>query len=165
METAPTEPTQETKELSPAEIEKQKVEQEEKEKAEAEKKFKEFLQEKYKEWDFREEDERRYSFVFNGDRFIFRIPNIEDKVKIKLLLSRVTTIPKTGLRFSTDEIMDSKDLDLIVTAKVLTHTAVLLDEAPKDFNIENLNDVEQFNLGYQIQWCEVEFMDRKKKVS
>jgi len=114
------------------------------EKAETEKKHREHTQEKLKECDFKEIDDRRYSFVFNKMLFTFHIPTLMEK---------------------SNEIEGSGDIDLICSAKLITHTAILLEQIPKDFDVEELSEGDQFKLGYHILISEREFFERKKKVS
>lgn len=132
---------------------------------EAERKHKEYIEKKLKECDFKEVDDRRYSFMFNGGYFEFRFPMLLDKTKIKLILSQVTSIPGTELISSTYEIEGSGDFDLLCTAKLLTHTKVLMEKAPKDFDVEKLDEPESFELGHLILITEREFIERKKKAS
>ena len=156
----------EPKELFPEEIKKQEdAKNAELEKQEAEHKRREFIEKKIKECEFEEVDALRYSFVFGGGKFIFRIPKLFEKTQIKLILSQITSIPGTGLYSSTYEIMGSGDFDLICSTKLLTHVTVLMDDFPKDFDAEKLDDNESFELGQLILLAEGEFLKRKKKAS
>ncbi len=132
---------------------------------EAERKHKEYIEKKLKECDFKEVDERRYSFMFGGEYFQFRIPNLRENTKIKFILSQVTSIPGHDLFSSTYEIEGSGDFDLLCTTKLLTHTEVLMEKAPKEFDVEKLDEPESFELGHLILMSEREFIERKKKAS
>jgi len=103
--------------------------------------------------------------MFGGGYFEFRIPTLLEKTKIKLILSQVTSVPGTGLMSSTYEIEGSGDFDLLCSTKLLTHTQVLLEKAPKDFDVEKLDEPESFELGHLILITEREFIERKKKAS
>ncbi len=132
---------------------------------EAERKHKEYIEKKLKECDFKEVDDRKYSFMFDGEYFQFRIPTLLENTKIKFILSQVTSIPGHDLISSTYEIEGSGDFDLLCTTKLLTHTKVLMEKAPKDFDVEKLDEPESFELGHLILISEREFIERKKKVS
>ena len=135
------------------------------EKAEVEKKQQEHLQEKIKECDFKEIDDRRYSFVFEKMLFTFHTPSLIEKTRIKSIHSQIAFVPGMGTFSSSDEIKGSGDLDLLCSTKLITHTAVLLDEIPKGFDVEELGDDKEFKLGYLMLITEREFMERKKKAS
>ena len=135
------------------------------EKAEIEKIHREHIQEKLKECDFKEIDGRRYSFVFSKMLFIFHIPTLMEKTQIKSIHSQIAFIPGAGIFSSSNEIEGSGDIDLICSSKLITHTTVLLEKIPKDFDVEELDEGDQFKLGYHILITEREFMERKKKAS
>lgn len=163
-----TEPTQEEKKATPTQEEIKKQEDAKKaeiERLKAQQRYREFVENKLKEADFKEVNDRKYSFMFDDGYFEFRIPTLLEKTKIKLILSQVTSVPGTGLMSSTYEIEGSGDFDLLCSTKLLTHTQVLLQEAPKDFDVEKLDELELFQLGNLILIAEREFIERKKKPS
>ena len=109
---------------------------------------------------------RRYSFIFKGKIFIFRLPVFMESTQIKSILSQITFVPGAGITYSsTDDIEGSGDLDLICSSKLMTHITVLVDKKPDDFDLEKLDKKDQFDLGYLIFITEREFKDRKKKAS
>ena len=111
-------------------------------------------------------DGRRYSFIFSDKLFIFRLPSFMESTQIKSILSQITFVPGSGGKFSsTAEIEGSGDLDLICSSKLMTHITVLVDKKPDDFDLEKLDEQDQFELGYLIFIAEREFLDRKKKLS
>lgn len=158
----------------PEEQSAQETEQVEKERIEAEKKYREHIEARLEECEYKEIDDRRYSFTFDGYYFVFRIPALMDKTKIKSILAQVA-FSENGVYSATLEIERSGDLDLVCSTKLLTHMTVLLDrlnkvtdpENPVDSSefIGNLTDPQEFDIGYNILVCEREFMDRKKKRS
>ena len=150
-------------EISPEEKEKnQKLEAE---RLKFEKEYKEQVEKQLKECDFKQVDDRRYSFKHNGGLFIFRIPTQMENVRIMAILSEITSDVKKVTISSALEIGGSGDLTLIFTAKFTTHIRVLLDKAPKDFDIETIDVAEISDIGHLILISEREFLERKKKVS
>lgn len=161
-------PTQEEKKATPTPEEIKKQEEAKKaeiERLKAQQRYREFVEKRLKECDFKEVNDRKYSFMFDGGYFEFRIPTLLEKTKIKLILAQVTSVPGTGLMSSTYEIEGSGDFDLLSSTKLLTHTQVLLEKAPKDFDAEKLDELELFQLGSLILITEREFIERKKKPS
>ncbi len=151
-------------ELTPEKIKEQEdAKKAEIEKLKAEEKQREFVEKKLKESDFKEVDFHKYSFVFDGGTFVFRIENLLEKTQIKFLLSKITSIPGSFIVSSTHEIEGSGDFDLLCAAKLLTHTQVLMDDSPKGFDANKLGESESFELGNLILLCEREFIERKKK--
>lgn len=98
-------------EISPEEKEKNK--ELELEKIKLEKEYKEQLEKQLKECDFKKVDDRRYSFKYNNDLFIFRIPTQIEKVRIMSILSEITSDVKKVTVSSALEIGGSGDLSLI----------------------------------------------------
>ena len=146
------------------------------ERSKAEKKFRKHVEEKIVESKYKEVDNRRYSFEFDGHYFCFRTPSLSEKVRIKSILAFVVQNEVKGVVSSAMEIDSRMDTDLLSGAKLLTHMseAVVLDKFhkisdqatvidPKEY-VENLSDGQQFSLGYNILVFEREFLDRKKKV-
>jgi hypothetical protein len=129
------------------------------------KESRERLEKDLKKFEFEIKDDLRYSFTFKDFRFVFRIPNHLEKTKIKAILAQITYTPGLEMRMSEAQIYGSGDIDLICNTTLTTHMAVLLDSIiPKErFNLEELSDAEQFQLGYAITICEQEFKDQKKK--
>ena len=153
-------------ELSPEQIKEQEnAKQVEIEKLQAEQKQRELVEKRIKECDFKEVDDRKYSFVFDAGLFVFRLPNLLEKTQIKLLLSQITSVPGTGLYSSTFEIEDKADFHLLCSTKLYTHTTVLLNKAPEGFDANKLDEIEAFELGTLILFSEAEFIERKKKAS
>lgn len=151
-------------ELTPEQIKIQEdAKQAEIKRLQAEKKQRELVEGKLKECEFKEIDDRRYSFVFNGGIFSFRTPNLLEKTQIKLLLSQITAVPGSGLYSATYEIEDKADFHLLCSSKLFTHTAILLDEAPDKFDAEKLNEGDAFEFGTRLLFSEAEFIERKKK--
>ena len=150
-------------EISPEEKEKNK--ELEIEKLKFEKEYKEQIEKQLKECEFKEVDDRRYSFKYNNDLFIFRTPTQMEKVRIMSILSEITSDVKKLTISSALEIGGSGDLSLIFTAKFTTHIRVLVDKAPKDFDIETLDITEISDIGHLILISEREFLERKKKAS
>jgi hypothetical protein len=130
------------------------------------KESRERLEKDLKKFEFEIKDDLRYSFTFKDFRFVFRIPNHLEKTKIKAILAQITYTPGLEMRMSEAQIYGSGDIDLICNTTLTTHLAVLLDSViPQEgFNLEELSDAEQFQLGYAITICEQEFKDQKKKV-
>ena len=145
--------------------EKKKNKELEIERLELEKEYKKQLEKQLKECDFKVVDDRRYSFKYNKGLFIFRISNQMEKVRIMSILSEITSDVKKVTISSALEIGGSGDLSLIFTAKFTTHIRVLLDKAPKDFDMETIDVNEISDIGHLILISEREFMERKKKVS
>lgn len=161
-----TEPTKKevTTEPSPEEIKKQEdAKKAEIERQKAETKQRELVEKKLKECDFKEVDDRKYSLVFNGDVFVFRVPNFLEKTQIKFLLSQITAVPGAGLYSATYEIEDKADFHLLCSAKLYTHMTILLDKLPKGFDVNKLSEGDAFELGTRILFSEAEFVERKKK--
>ena len=137
-----------------------------------EKEYREHVEERLKKCSYKIVDDRRYSFVFDQKTFTFRIPTRLESVKIKAILAQIT-YSENGVISSTNEIIMSGDLDLMCSAKLITHMSVLLDSIVDNVNIENkifgtgyldnLTEENQFDLGYLILICEREFLDSKKK--
>lgn len=153
-----------TIEFTPEQIKEQEnAKKAEIEKLQAEQKQRELVEKKLKECDFKEVDDLRYSFVFDGGTFIFRIPNLLEKTQIKLLLSQITAVPGSGLYSATYEIEDKADFHLLCSAKLFTHTLILLDSAPDKFDANKLSEGDAFELGTFILFSEAEFTERKKK--
>ena len=148
-------------EISPEEKEKNK--ELEIERIQIEKEYKERTEKQLKDCDFKSVDDRRYSFKYNKGFFIFRTPTQMEKVRIMSILSEITSDVKKVTISSALEIGGSGDLSLIFTAKFTTHIRVLLDKAPKDFDMETLDVNEISDIGHLILITEREFMERKKK--
>ncbi|MCK5606074.1 hypothetical protein KAR91_29515 [Candidatus Pacearchaeota archaeon] len=133
------------------------------ERLKAEQKQRELVEKKLKECDFKEVDDLRYSFVFDGGTFVFRVPILLEKTQIKLLLSQITSVPGSGLYSATYEIEDKADFHLLCSSKLFTHTTILLDDAPDGFDANKLGEGDAFEFGTRILFSESEFIERKKK--
>ena len=162
--------TEEPTETPPEEqADQEKSKELEKEFEEARKQYEEHIKTKLDECQFDMVDGLsglRYSFIFKKELFIFRLPTFLERTTIKSLISKITFVPGSGVTYSsTAEIEGSGDLDLICSTRLLTHTAVLVDKKPDDFDIEKLEEDDEFKLGYLIFITEKEFLDRKKKAS
>jgi len=150
-----------TTEPTTEEIEKKK---EAEELAKAEEKFKELAAKMRNEANFKEVDDRRYSFVFKKMELVFRIPDMIEKAKITSLLDEIT-IGGIGVYSATDAVYRSGKLDVMYNSTAATHVTILLDKSPKTFNPDALSNEEQLDLGALITVCEREFLERKKKAS
>lgn len=153
----------------PTEISSEESKKLESELEKARKEYGEHIKSKLEECDFKMVDGldgRRYSFVFKDKIFIFRLPSFMESTQMKSILAQITFVPGAGVTYSsTAEIEGSGDLDLICSSKLMTHITVLVDKKPDDFDLEKLDEQEQFELGYLIFITEREFLDRKKKAS
>lgn len=137
---------------------------EEEKKKKAEEEAEQYAQEKLEEWKFQVEDDLRYSFIFKDKRFVFRYPTFFEKTQMKAILAKIAFIPGVGVISSTAEIMGSGDFELMCSATLATHLPVVLEEGPKDFDIEKVPDAERMAIGHAIMLCESEFAKQKKKV-
>lgn len=146
--------------VSPEQIAAEKLE---KERADNEKKRRDLIESILKKCDFKEVDDLRYSLVFNNGLFTFRIPTLMERTKIKSIMAQIAFVPNSGIFSAAMEIEGSGDLDLICSTKLITHTAILMDQSPKDFDLSKLSEGEEFTLGHYILVCEGEFLERKKK--
>jgi hypothetical protein len=143
-----------------------KISEEQKQKIEeAEKKFQNQIDERLEQCEYQKINDRQYAFIFEKKRFVFHTPNLLENTRIKAILAEVTSFPGASNQFgSTYKINTSADMDLICSTKLLTHTAILRDE-PEDFNPDDLDDIQQMDLGYTIFAAEFRFLDEKKKAS
>jgi hypothetical protein len=151
-----TKPPEETSEIS--EEQKLKIK-------EAAEKFQKHIEEKLKECEYKALDNERYAFMFENKRFVFHTPNLLEKTRIKAICSEITNFPGSLNHFGASfKIESSGDSDLICSTRLLTHTAVLMEE-PVKFNPKDYDDDQQFELGYRIFTSENHFYSEKKKAS
>lgn len=125
-------------------------------------KYHKHVEEQLKKCSFTEVDDKHYSLVFNKETFTFHLPTFLEKTQIKAILAQITYNP-AGTFSGELDIETSGDTVLRSSTKLLTHISILCDK--KDFDLDKLNDSEQFDFGYSILLSEQEFLERKKKVS
>ncbi|MCP4755216.1 MAG: hypothetical protein GY866_30475 [Proteobacteria bacterium] len=149
---------------SPEETEEQKQDGKERE---AEERSDELRRERLEEIQYRQIDDNKYSFVYDGDEFMFKLPDIFETAKIKSMLSQIAP-DALGQRAvsATDLISRTNDLDVLCTSKAVTHLRVLLREAPEGFVPDVYffgNDEKLFDFGYCILISERRTFEDKKK--
>lgn len=111
---------------------------------------------------FTEVDDKHYSLIFNNKKFTFHLPSFLEKTKIKAILSQIAYTPAGTLSGELD-IESSGDLSLRCSTMLFTRISVLSDK--KDYDLDSLNESDQFNFGYFILLSEQELLELKKKVS
>lgn len=111
-------------------------------------------------------DDNRHSFKFKDKEYIFRIPTLKEEFKIELIQSDITDVPGIQKTGPADYLINRLgNMDLICMAKVLTHTAILFDNKPDDFDPDKLSKGERRDLGFYIFVSEISFIEDKKKQS